>query len=999
MPIPTAAPRGRKRLFFIHRTFRVTLLTMLVSFIFLHPYSSHSQIRINELGIAPGVGDAAGGGEFIELYNQGGCVGPVDISCYVILYTGTSGGGNPTGWSITIPAGTILPACSYYLIGGSGQSPNPTWTAIPPGGSPWINSYGANGRAVDLDISTSSNSGLQSLRPGNLVNTKGQVTIYDASGAIVTSVSYNAGHNPASFPGSFSNPSTGCNAISPFTNPGAAANDVTAVFSGAAVQGIYLSAAGSYLPENDLTPGKTNTLNGGTQICCNPTITINPVTPPVCFSPLAQTTTLSYSATTNAPTLYSITWNAAPANSFVTVTNAPLPASPIIINIPAGTPAGVYTGNLTVANAGGCSSCVKTFTVTVQAAGTSTTNVSICASQFPYTWNGNTYNSAGTYNVHITTPSGCDSIATLVLTAGSSVFSSTPVSICPSQLPYTWNGNTYNSAGSYNVTLVSASGCDSIATLVLTVKSNTGSSTPVSVCPAQLPYTWNGNTYNSAGSYNVTLVNAAGCDSVATLVLTVKNNTSSSTPVSVCPAQLPYTWNGNTYNSAGSYNVTLVNAAGCDSVATLVLTVKNNTSSSTPVSVCQAQLPYTWNGNTYNTAGSYNVTLVNAAGCDSVATLVLTVKPNTTSTTTVRVCPAQLPYTWNGNTYNSAGTYTVTLVNAAGCDSVATLVLNTASVTSSLTLVSVCSNQLPYYWNGNTYNTNGNYQVILVNAAGCDSLANLTLSVKNSSSSNTNVSVCPSQLPYIWNGNTFNAAGTYLVHLINAAGCDSAATLVLSTGGSTSSTTTASVCTNQLPFSWNGNLYLAAGNYQVLLTNAAGCDSTAILQLSTFTLAPPPYLGNDTTICPLDKITLNPGVYAQYLWQDQSTNPFFIAGQTGTYSVIVTNAQGCSASASIHINVYSACGDIFFPTAITPNNDGLNDRFGPLGNLNDVKNYILRVYNRNGEIVFSSQDPFQSWNGLFQGTLFANNNFVWQADYTLKDGTHKRKKGNLAVIR
>ncbi len=947
MPIPTAAPHGRKRLLFTHRTLRVTLLTMLVSFMFLRPFSSHSQIRINELGIAPGTGDAAGGGEFIELYNQGGCVGPVDISCYVILYTGTSGGGNPTGWSITIPAGTVLPACSYYLIGGSGQSPNPTWTVIPNGGSPWINSYGANGRAADLDISTSSNSGLQSLRPGNLVNTKGQVTIYDASGAVVTSVSYNAGHNPASFPGSFSNPSTGCNAISPFTNPGAAANDVTAVFSGAAVQGIYLSAAGTYLPENDLTPGKTNTLNGGTQICCNPTITINPVTPPVCFSPLAQTTTLSYSATTNAPTTYSITWNAAPANSFVTVTNAPLPASPIVINIPAGTPAGVYTGNITVANAGSCTSCVKTFTVTVHAAGTSTTNVSICASQLPYTWNGNTYNSAGTYNVHITTPSGCDSIATLVLTAGSAVFSSTPVSICPTQLPYTWNGNTYNSGGSYNVTLVSASGCDSIATLVLTVKSNSSSSTPVSVCPAQLPYTWNGNTYNSAGSYNVTLVNAAGCDSVATLVLTVKNNTSSSTPVGVCPSQLPYTWNGNTYN----------------------------------------------------TAGSYNVTLVNAAGCDSVATLVLTVKPNTTSTTTVRVCPAQLPYSWNGNTYNSAGIYTVTLVNAAGCDSVATLVLNTANVSSSLTLVNVCSNQLPYSWNGNTYNTNGNYQVILVNAAGCDSLANLTLTVRNSSSSTTNVSVCPSQLPYTWNGNTFNTAGTYLVHLVNAAGCDSAATLVLSTGGSTTSTTTASVCTSQLPYSWNGNLYLTAGNYQVLLTNVAGCDSTAILQLSTYTLAPPPYLGNDTTICPLDNITLNPGVYAQYLWQDQSTTPFFIAGQTGTYSVIVTNAQGCSASASIHINVYSACGDIFFPTAITPNNDGLNDRFGPLGNLNDVKNYLLRVYNRNGEIVFSSQDPFQSWNGRFQGTLFANNNFVWQADYTLKDGTHKRKKGNLAVIR
>lgn len=947
MPIQNAASRKGNAFFLTCRIHRWLFAIILATVVFLSPTDIQAQIRINELGIAPGVGDAAGGGEFIELYNQGGCVGPVDISCYVILYTGTSGGGNPTGWSITIPAGTVLPACSYYLIGGSGQSPNPAWTAVPVGGSPWINSYGANGRAVDLDISTSSNSGMQSLRPGNLVNTRGQVTIYDAAGAIVTSVSYNAGHNPASFAGSFSNPASGCTAISPFTNPGPAANDVTSVFSGVAVQGIYLTSAGGYLPENDLTPGKTNTLNGGTQICCNPTITINPVTPPVCFSPLAQTTSLSYSATTNSPTTYSITWNAAPPNSFVAISNAVLPASPITINIPAGTPAGVYTGNLTVANAGGCTSCVKTFTVTVKAAGTSTTNVSICASQLPYTWNGNTYNTAGTYIVHITTPSGCDSIATLVLSAGAAVFSSTPVSVCPSQLPYTWNGNTYNSAGSYNVTLVSA----------------------------------------------------AGCDSIATLVLTVKNNTSSSMPISVCPSQLPFTWNGNTYNSAGSYNVTLVNAAGCDSVATLVLTVKNNTSSSTPVSVCLAQLPYSWNGNTYNGAGSYNVTLVNAAGCDSVATLVLTVKPNTSSSTTVRVCPAQLPYTWNGNTYNTAGTYTVTLVNAAGCDSIATLVLNTAANTSSLTLVNVCSNQLPYSWNGNTYNANGNYQVILVNAAGCDSVANLSLSIRNSSSSTTSVTICPSQFPYNWNGSTFNTAGTYLVHLINAAGCDSAATLNLSAGGSSSSTSNVTVCASQLPYSWNGNLYNAPGNYQVLLTNAAGCDSTAILQLSSFTLAPPPYLGNDTTICPLDKLTLNPGVYFQYLWQDQSTNPFYVVSQSGTYSVTVSNAQGCKATTSVHVNVFSACGDIFFPTAITPNNDGLNDAFGPLGNLNDLKTYILRVYNRNGEIVFSATNPFLTWNGRFQGTLFANNNFVWHAEYTLKDGTQKRKKGNLAVIR
>ncbi|WP_165760245.1 hypothetical protein, partial [Niastella populi] len=87
------------------------------------------------------------------------------------------------------------------------------------------------------------------------------------------------------------------------------------------------------------------------------------------------------------------------------------------------------------------------------------------------------------------------------------------------------------------------------------------------------------------------------------------------------------------YNAAGSYDVTLTSAAGCDSIATLLLSINPAVTSTTEVTVCASQLPYTWNGNTYNAAGSYDVTLTSAAGCDSVATLVLTVNPAVSSTT------------------------------------------------------------------------------------------------------------------------------------------------------------------------------------------------------------------------------------------------------------------------------------------------------------------------------------------------------------------------------
>jgi len=97
----------------------------------------------------------------------------------------------------------------------------------------------------------------------------------------------------------------------------------------------------------------------------NPTITTAANATNVCFSAGSQTTSIAYTSTTVSPTTYSISWNALPANSFATVTDASLPASPISIAVPAGTAPGTYTGAVTVKNANGCASTGTTFTLTV----------------------------------------------------------------------------------------------------------------------------------------------------------------------------------------------------------------------------------------------------------------------------------------------------------------------------------------------------------------------------------------------------------------------------------------------------------------------------------------------------------------------------------------------------------------------------------------------------------------------------------------------------------
>jgi hypothetical protein len=148
------------------------------------------------------------------------------------------------------------------------------------------------------------------------------------------------------------------------------------------------------------------------------------------------------------------------------------------------------------------------------------------------------------------------------------------------------------------------------------------------ICATQLPYNWNGLTFNGAGTQTTHLTNVGGCDSAATLNLSIHTPTSSTNTVSACNS---YLWNGTTYNSSGTYVHTTQGSSaggGCGSIDSLVLIVKHSSASNTNMSICNSLLPYNWNGLTFNSAGSQTAHLTNAAGCDSAATLNLTIKPS-----------------------------------------------------------------------------------------------------------------------------------------------------------------------------------------------------------------------------------------------------------------------------------------------------------------------------------------------------------------------------------
>ena len=162
-------------------------------------------------------------------------------------------------------------------------------------------------------------------------------------------------------------------------------------------------------------------------------------------------------------------------------------------------------------------------------------------------------------------------------------------------------------------------------------------------------FDWNGVTYTESGTYTFATTNATGCDSTATLNLTINNSSSSSEDVTACDS---FDWNGVTYTESGTYTFESTNESGCDSTATLNLTINNSSSSSDDVTACDS---FDWNGVTYTESGTYTFESTNESGCTHTATLNLTINNSSSSSDDVTACDS---FDWNGVTYTESGTYT-----------------------------------------------------------------------------------------------------------------------------------------------------------------------------------------------------------------------------------------------------------------------------------------------------------------------------------------------------
>ena len=725
--------------------------------------------------------------------------------------------------------------------------------------------------------------------------------------------------------------------------------------------------------------------------------------------------------------------------------------------------------------------------------------MTICESELPYEWNGVTFTQAGTQTTTLVAATGADSVVTMTLHVNALSYSNFDTAVVENALPCQYNDISYFESGIYTQNLTNAAGCDSILTLTLTVFPNVTTELDSTVCETALPLTWNDSIFTAAGTKTTTILATTGADSTVVMTLHVValpvlthsadtvimpgasvnlwatgadimawtdadgNPLSSGGNLTVAPTvtttyyitafnegnsvvtngdfesgnagfTTAYQYNSNLWpegnyyvgtnahnhhgnfpnwydHTTGSGLYMIVNGAtvagtnlwtqtvpviphtsyafsawvctlvggysslarlqfsvnatqlgeifhspsstsvwnryyevwysGENTTATLTILNQNTTgggndfgvddiqfnplnfcnvtdsvtvyvSGQTDSTVCADALPLLWNGVEFTTAGTQTATITTPDGSDSVVVMTLHVNALSYNNFDTAVVENTLPLQYNGISYIEAGTYTQHLTNAAGCDSILTLTLAVFSNVTGEDDSTICASELPLLWNGVTFTQTGTQTATLAAATGADSVVTMTLHVNPLSYTTFDTAVVENALPLQYNEISYIEAGTYTQNFTNTLGCDSILTIHLTVYQNVTSTVDTTVCADDLPYTWHGYSFTAAGTHVVTLLTSHGADSTVTYHLSVDNISA--NIGNVTHITCYGESTgaatatvtggQTPMTYA---WTNASgTN---IATTTsignrpaGTYTFTVTDHFGCTATASVTLN-------------------------------------------------------------------------------------------------
>ena len=501
---------------------------------------------------------------------------------------------------------------------------------------------------------------------------------------------------------------------------------------------------------------------------------------------------------------------------------------PVLWNGVEFTAAGTRTTTLSTIN--DCDSVV-TMTLHVNPTYNVTDERTVCDNELPFFWNGVEFTAAGIRTATLSTVNDCDSVVTMTLHVNPTYSVTDERTVCDNELPVLWNGVEFTAAGIRTATLSTINDCDSVVTMTLHVNPTYNVTDERTVCDNELPVFWNGVEFTAAGTQIATLQTVTDCDSVVAMTLNVNPTYNVTDERTICAGELPYTWNGVVFTQAGTQTVTLQTVNDCDSVVAMTLNVNPIHNVSDERTICAGELPYTWNNVVFTQAGTQTVTLQTVTDCDSVVAMTLNVNPTYNVTDERTICAGELPYTWNGVVFTQAGTQTVTMQTVNDCDSVVVMTLNVNPIHDVSDERTICAGELPYTWNGVVFTQAGTQTVTLQTVNDCDSVVAMTLNVNPIHNVSDERTICAGELPYTWNGVVFTQAGTQTVTLQTVNDCDSVVTMTLYVNPTYNVTDELTVCDNELPVLWNGVEFTAAGTQIATLQTVNDCDSVVTMTL------------------------------------------------------------------------------------------------------------------------------------------------------------------------
>lgn len=187
------------------------------------------------------------------------------------------------------------------------------------------------------------------------------------------------------------------------------------------------------------------------------------------------------------------------------------------------------------------------------------------------------------------------------------------------------------------------------------------------------------------------------------------------------------------------------------------------------------------------------------------------------------------------------------------------------------------------------------------------------------------------------------------------------------------------------------------------LLDACGYDSVYLSYRPVLLTSPFELLKKRDTIFAGESITLPSAGNGTISWDPNPTlscttcpNPIATPTVTTVYRANNSLAQDCSVSDQFTVVVLNEAL-VHIPTAFTPNGDGKNDFFGPIGKV--PPGYSMQVYNRNGELVFKSQSLYDRWDGVFRGKPQPVGVFIYYVKYLDLQNKMHQEKGTLVLIR